>query len=184
MESMKWLTRSQSIVLFGMGIVFPFYIIFINKIGANFTEFGIAFAIFSISAALAHKFVGKYSDRFGRKIFLLINSWGIAVTFLLFPIVTTIMQVYVLQAILGIFGAMQKTSEKAIVADLTDGGKRGLEIGSYHGWIAIFSALAVIAGGYLIDIFTLDIIFYIGSVILFLSSFATLKIKENEKTRA
>ena len=178
MEAMKWLTRSQSIVLFGTGIVFPFYIIFINKIGANFTEFGIAFAIFSLSAALVHKFIGRFSDKFGRRIFLLLNSWGIAVLFLLFPIVSNIIQVYVLQALLGIFGAMQKTSEKAIVADLTDGKQRGKEIGVYHGWIAVFSALAVIAGGYLIDLFTLDIIFYIGSIILFLSSFAILKIKE------
>lgn len=177
-KSMKWLTIAQSIVLFGTGIVFPFYIIFIRKIGANFTEFGIAYALFALSSAIVHKFIGKSSDKFGRKIFLLLNSWGVAVLFLLFPIVTNIIQVYVLQIILGVFGAMQKTSEKSIVADFTDGKERGRHIGVYHGWIAIFSALAVVAGGYLIDLLTLEIIFYIGSVILFLSGIAILKIKE------
>jgi MFS family permease len=177
-RTMKWLTISQSIVLFGMGMVFPFYIIFIRKIGANFTEFGIAYALFALSAAIFHKLIGKGSDRFGRKIFLLLNAWGVAILFLLFPIVTNIMQVYVLQIILGIFGAMQKTSEKAIVADFTDGKNRGKHIGIYHGWIAIFSALAVVVGGYLIDLLTLEIIFYIGSLILFLSGLAILKIKE------
>lgn len=177
-KSMKWLTITQSIVLFGTGIVFPFYIIFIKKIGANFTEFGIAYALFAMSSAIFHKIIGKGSDKFGRKIFLLLNSWGVAILFLLFPIATSITQVYFLQIILGIFGAMQKTSEKAIVADFTDGKNRGKHIGVYHGWIAVFSSLAVIVGGYLIDLFSLEIIFYIGSVILFLSGLAILKIKE------
>jgi MFS family permease len=175
---MKWLLVSQSIALFGAGIVFPFYIIFIKEIGANFTEFGIAYALFAISAALVHKSIGVSSDKFGRKPFLLINSWGVAILFLIFPIVTNITQVYVLQIFLGIFGAMQKTSEKALVADFTDSEERGKKIGTYHGWIAIFSGLAVIVGGYLIDLFTLSIIFYVGSVILFISGIVILKIKE------
>lgn len=178
MDKLKWLTISQSIVLFGTGIVFPFYVIFIKEIGANFTEFGIAYALFALSSALVHKIIGSYSDKFGRKIFLLLNAWGVAILFLLFPIVTSIIQVYILQIILGVFGAMQKTSEKSIVADFTDAGMRGKQIGNYHGWIALFSALAVVAGGYLIDLFTLEIIFYIGSIVLFLSGLAILKIKE------
>lgn len=178
MNKLKWLTVSQSIVLFGTGMIFPFYIIFIKEIGANFTEFGIAYALFALSSALIHKIIGSYSDKLGRKIFLLTSAWGLAILFLLFPIVTNIIQVYALQIILGVFGAMQKTSEKSIIADFTDIKVRGKEIGNYHGWIAIFSALAVIIGGYLIDLFSIEIIFYIASLILFLSGFATLKIKE------
>jgi MFS family permease len=184
MDKLKWLTISQSMVLFGTGMVFPFYIIFIKEIGANFTEFGISYALFALSSAFVHKVIGSYSDKFGRKIFLLMNAWGMAILFLLFPIVTNIIQVYILQIILGIFGAMQKTSEKSIVADFTDDKFRGKQIGNYHGWIAIFSALAVGVGGYLTDLFTLEIIFYIGAVILFLSGIVILKIKEREDYQA
>src|SRR3989344_1601622 len=95
-ERMKWLMISQSIALFGAGIVFPFYIIFINEIGANFSQFGMAFGLFTISAALVHKYIGDLSDRIGRKIFLLISNWGMAFLFLLFPIVTEIWQIYFL----------------------------------------------------------------------------------------
>lgn len=179
MKHLKWLMISQSIALFGSGIIFPFYIIFIKEIGANFTEFGIAYALFALSSAIVHKLIGDMSDKFGRKIFLLINSWGTAILFLIFPIATKIEHVYILQIVLGIFGAMHKTSEKAILADFTDkDNKRGKSIGIYHGWISIFSALAVVVGGYLIDLFTISIIFYIGSLILFISGFVILKIKE------
>jgi MFS family permease len=166
--------------LFGSGIVFPFYVVFTRQIGANFTEFGIAYALFSVSGALTHMAVGRWSDRFGRKPFLVLNAWGVAALFLLFPLVTSIGQVYALQVVLGVFGAMHRTSEKALVADLTDapGAARGRLIGSYHGWVSIASAFAVIAGGFLIDLFTLKVIFYIGSPILFVSGLLALKLDE------
>lgn len=174
-----WILISQSIVLLGTGIVFPFYIIFIKEIGGNFTDFGIAYAIFSLSSAVSHALVGTWSDVVGRKIFLLINSWGTAVLFLFFPIVTALHQVFVLQMLLGVFGAMYRTSEKALIGDITHSESRGKVIGVYHGWTSVFAALAVIIGGYLIDIFTLSIIFYIGSILLFISGFAILKITDH-----
>ncbi len=178
---MHWLLVSQSVALFGSGIVFPFYIVFTKQIGANFTEFGIAYALFSVSAALTHAWIGRWSDRFGRRRFLLLNSWGTATLLLFFPMATTIWHVYVLQAVLGVFGAMQRTSEKALVADATDGPERGHLIGVYHGWVSIASAFAVILGGYLIDLFTLALIFYIASPILFVSGLLALRIVERPR---
>ena len=179
MKETKWLTISQSIAILGAGLVFPFYILFIKDIGANFSEFGISYGLFTISAAFVHKLIGKGSDKFGRKPFLILNSWGMALLFILFPIVNKIWQVYTIQVVLGIFGAMQKTSEKALVADFIDGSKRGEKIGVYHGWLAVFSGIAVIIGGYVADLLTLEFIFYIGSVFLFISGLLALKIKEN-----
>lgn len=177
---LKWLIISQSIATLGSSLVFPFYILFIREIGANFTEFGISYGLFIISSAFVHKIIGKSSDKFGRKIFLIVNSWGMAIVFLSFPIVTAIWQVYLIQIVLGIFGAMQKTSEKAIVADFTDGNARGEKIGIYHGWLSIFAGIAVIFGGYVADLFTLEIIFYLSSIFMFLSGLFSLKIKEKK----
>lgn len=175
---------SQTIALFAAGIVFPFYIIFTKEIGANFTQFGIAYALFSITAAATHALIGGWSDTFGRKPFLLVNSWGMASLFLLFPMATTLWHVYALQAALGIFGAMHRTTEKALVADLTPASGRGRSIGVYHGWVSVASALAVIAGGFLIDLFTLSVIFYIASPIMFLSGLVALNIAERRPLAA
>ncbi|WP_228547470.1 MFS transporter [Filobacillus milosensis] len=176
---LKWIVISQSLLLFGTGLVFPFYIIFLSEVGGNFSEFGIAYGIFTISSALVHHWVGRRSDKVGRKSFLLINTWGSALIYLTFPIITSIGQVYIIQVLLGILGAMQKTSEKAIVADFTDGESRGKKIGSYHFWVSLFSGFAVIVGGFLIDLLTVDIIFYFGSIILFVSGWFILFINES-----
>jgi MFS family permease len=174
---MHWILISQSTVIFGTSLVFPYYLIFIKELGANFSEYGMAYGLFTISSAVVHRLIGRSSDNLGRKIFLLLNAWGTAVLFLLFPIATDMWQVYVLQTLLGIFGAMQKTSEKAIVADVTDRSERGKWIGSYHSWMSIFAGLAVMAGGFLIDLLTIDIIFYLGSIILFLSGLLMFRYK-------
>lgn len=181
---MRWLLLSQGVALFGSGIVFPFYVLFAREVGANFAEFGIAYALFSLSAAATHALVGRWSDSFGRRPFLLLNSWGTAFLLILLPMVTSIGQLYALQVALGVFGAMHRTTEKALVADLTDGPERGRVIGRYHGWIAIASALAVVVGGYLIDLLTLSVIFYVASPILFVSGLMALRIKEPPRAEA
>lgn len=173
---MRWLLISQNFILFGSSMVFPFYVIFIKEVGANFTQFGFSYALFAISSALMHTFTGRLTDHFGTSLLLAISSWGTAFALVFFPAVTTIYQIYVLQVIMGLFGASQKTAEKTLVADLTDYHGRGKQIGRYHAWTTFFSGLAVIIAGYAIDLFTLDIIFYVGSLFLFVSGFFALKI--------
>ena len=79
---------------------------------------------------------------------------------------------------MGGFSAFQKTSEKCLLADVTSCDKRGTKIGHYHAWTTLFSGFAVIIAGYLVDLFTLDIIFYAGSFIMFLGGFFALKIND------
>ena len=175
---MRWHIISQNIILFAGGMIFPYYVIFIKQTGASYGAFGFAYALFAISSALVHYFVGRLTDRFGRTIFLALSSWGMAFSLVFFPSVTSIYQVYIVQIIMGICNAFQKTSEKALVADMTLPEERGRQIGKYHTWTAIVSALAIVGAGYVIDIFSLNVIFYASSLFMFIGGFASLKIKE------
>lgn len=175
---MRWLLISQNLILFGSSMVFPYYVIFIKEVGANFTQFGFSYALFAISSAAVHNFAGKLTDRFGQSVFLALSAWGTAFALIFFPVVTSIYQVYILQIIMGFFGAFQKTAEKALVADITEFNGRGKQIGKYHAWTTLFSGLAVIVAGYAIDLFTLDIIFYAGSLFMLVSGFVAFKIKK------
>lgn len=177
---MRWLLISQNLILFGSSMVFPYYVIFIKEVGANFTQFGFSYALFAISSALVHNLAGRLTDRFGKSLFLAMSGWGTAFALVFFPGVTEIYQVYILQVIMGVFAAFQKTAEKTLVADITDYTRRGKQIGRYHAWTTLFSGFAVILAGYVIDLFTLNTIFYIGSLLMFVSGFVALKIKDKE----
>ena len=179
-HTMRWLLISQNIVLFASGMVFPYYVIFIKESGATYVAFGFAYALFAISSAVAHYWAGTLTDKYGRGIFLAVSSWGMAFSLVFFPSVTSIYQVFILQIVMGVCNAFQKTSEKALVADMTIPEERGKQIGKYHTWTAIFSALAVIGAGYTIDILSLDVIFYAASLFMFIGGFVSLKIKEKQ----
>ncbi|MCQ6557785.1 MFS transporter [Paenibacillus mendelii] len=181
-SALRWMMLSQSMMTFGGGIVFPFYLIFVKEIGGDFTEYGIAYGLFTLCSAYLNGVFGKSSDRYGRKRFLLLSAWGTALLFLVFPIVTDIWQIYALQILMGVFGAMQKTCEKALLADMTEEGRRGEQIGRYHIGVSICSGLAVMAGGVLIDLFTLDVMFYLGSIVLFLSGLMLSGVGEKTPT--
>ena len=176
---MRWIVFSQSATVLGSSLVFPFYLIFIKEVGGSFFQYGISYGLFTISSAFVHLMIGKWSDRTERKWLLLINSWGMAFLLLFFPLVVHVWQVYILKIFLGVVGAMQKTGEKAILGDFTDETNRGAAIGNYHFWTTVFAGLAVMLGGLMIDLFTLDIIFYVSSLILFISGFFILKIAES-----
>ncbi|SFS74962.1 MFS transporter [Paenibacillus sp. BC26] len=180
-KTMRLMMLSQSMMTFGSGIVFPFYLIFVKEIGGDFTQYGIAYGLFTLCSAYLNWWFGKSSDKYGRKIFLLLSAWGTAVLFLLFPIVSSIWQVYALQIAMGAFGAMQRTCEKALLADLTEEGRRGEQIGRYHVGVSVFSGIAVMAGGFLIDLFTLDLMFYLGSIILFVSGLMLSRVNEGQR---
>ncbi|HEY4553252.1 MAG TPA: MFS transporter [Bacillaceae bacterium] len=175
---MRWVILSQGIAILGSSLVFPFYLIFIKEVGGGYLQYGISYGLFTISSAFVHLLVGRLSDKMGRKLFLLLSSWGMAFLVLFFPLVAHVWQIYALQILLGFVGAMQKTSEKALLADVTKKGSRGVTIGRYHFWTSVFSGVAVMLGGFMIDLFTLDIIFYASSLILFGSGFFVLKINE------
>jgi MFS family permease len=172
---LKWLIISQSTVFFASSLIFPFYILFIKNVGTSFTSFGLSYGLFALSSALLHPLLGRLSIRIDNIAFLIANSWGMSVILLFFPHVTTIVQVYVIQVIMGLFGAMQKHGEKTLIANFTDGVERGPKVGNYHFWTSIFSAIAIILGGVLVDYFTINLIFYVSSIIYFMSGLFLLK---------
>ncbi|TMU87667.1 MFS transporter [Bacillus sp. BHET2] len=166
---MKWFIISQSFAMVAAGVSFPFYLLFIQNIGNSFSSFGFAYGLFTLSAALSHRFIGKVSDMIGGPVLLLMYSIGMSLMFLFIPSVDSVQGVYLVQLILGILGAIQKTSEKVVLSDLTEQASRGKSIGAYHFWTSIFSSVAVMGTGFLLDYFTIHVIFY-GCSIFFMTS--------------
>ncbi len=171
---------SQSFAVMAMSVSFPFYLLFIKNIGTSFSTFGFAYGLFMISSACFHKFIGGIIERYGSKLLLIVYSFGMAILFLFIPWISSIEQVYVFQILLGLFGAVQKTSEKCFISDITNKEKRGKMIGDYHFWTSLFSAFAIIGTGFLLDYVTIMAIFYICSLFFFISGIVLYFYQHNE----
>ncbi len=97
---------------------------------------------------------------------------------LAFPWVMSYGWILVLQLLMGICNAMQKMSERQLLADHTVPGGRGLAIGSYHFWTTVASGIAIVLGGYLIDWLTINVLFYLSALIYGASAWAVWRMQK------
>lgn len=108
--------RIQSMILMSSSIIFPFYLLLVRQIGDSYAQFGLAYGLFTLTSAFAYLGIGRLSDRFGDRSLLVTHTFGMALVLLYVPIVTSISHVYLIQIIMGILGALQKNTEKTILA--------------------------------------------------------------------
>ena len=78
----KLLILSSSVAAFAGGLFAPFWILFIKDFGGGLELFGMAIGLMVIAESATAYFAGKYSDRLGRKIFMILSGFlGAAVIF-------------------------------------------------------------------------------------------------------
>ncbi len=180
-RNFKIFTFSNSLVAFAFGLFGPFYYIFINEIGGSVESFGIAVGLVVLSTALVSLIAGKYSDRFGRKPFLIIGGYTSAVVVFLYTVISSIWQLYLLQIFSGLIIALFETSELSFLGDISTEEERGSEMGTYCALVGVAEAFAIFIGGFLADRFGFEIIFYMVAIIFIISATIMFKLKENRK---
>lgn len=173
----------QGAVGMAASMIFPFYILLLKNVGNSYAQFGWAYGLFALTSALSYPLIGKLADRVGDKQLLLVYSWGMAILLILFPLAYEIWHVYLLQIAMGLLGAIQKNSEKTVLARTVKKETAGKEIGNYHIWTSVAAAIAIIATGYLVDFLTIGSIFYIASLLFAWSGIQILQV-ENSKAEA
>ncbi|AJY76933.1 MFS transporter [Paenibacillus beijingensis] len=170
----KWLIRSQSIVTLAAGMIYPYYLLFLKNLGNSYSKYGLAFAVFTISSALASQWLGARLDRYGPLV-LVLSSLGMTAAMLAFPWVGSYFWVIVLQLLMGTCSAMQKMGERLLLADGSQSGVRGPVLANYQFWTSVASGFAVLIGGYLLDWLTINALFYTSALLYAVSSWAVWK---------
>ncbi|MFD2129894.1 MFS transporter [Pseudogracilibacillus auburnensis] len=165
----------QSTIMMASSMIFPFYVLLLKNVGHNYAQFGWAYGIFALTAAFAYPIIGKVSDKVGDKTLFFIYSFGMSIILLIFPLVTDVWHVYILQLFMGLLGAVQKNTEKTALARNVEKATAGKEIGAYHTTISIVAAIAIILTGYMVDFLTIASIFYVGSIIYIISAILLMK---------
>src|SRR3989338_2422572 len=108
-KNLRIFTFSNSLMALAFGLFGPFYLIFINDIGGSIENFGIAVGLVVLSGALVSLIAGKYSDKFGRKPFLILGGYASAIIVFLYTIINSVWQLYTLQIVSGIIISIFET---------------------------------------------------------------------------
>ncbi len=132
-----------------IGSLFPTLPLYIEEIGATKQQIGIIMGSFAIGLLLFRGWIGRLSDRRGRKIALLIGSFVVAIAPLGYLAVQSVPLLIALRAFHGISIAAFTTSYMALVVDLTPLNIRGQIIGYMSLVTPLGVAIGPTVGGYL-----------------------------------
>ncbi len=177
-NNFRYLLLSSSISAIMAGIFGPFYILYIQKLGGGFENFGIALGLLTISSSLSYYVIGKYSDNIGRKPFMILSSFIGALLLLSYVFISSISQLFVVQVLFGMNDSIWNISETTFLSDITKKKTRGRKIGKYQSITGVLQGIAMFVGGVLVGRMGFEIIFYLGSFITLLSAIPLFFIKE------
>lgn len=107
------------LVMVGFGIIIPVLPFYAEDVGATPTELGLLMAVYSLMQLLFAPMWGRISDRVGRKPIIMIGIAGLALSFFLMAIATTLTMLFVARIIGGLLSAANMPTVMAYVADIT-----------------------------------------------------------------
>lgn len=105
---------------------------------------------------------GSLGDIFGRKRIYLLGLAGFGAVSLLCGLAPSSLALILLRVLQGVFGALLVPGGLAIINTNFPADKRGVAIGSWSAWSAIFAAMGPLVGGYILGIASWRWIFFIN----------------------
>lgn len=136
--------------LFGLGNSSDAFLLMRSQdLGFNGADLLLLYAVFNLVSVVLGVSIGKFSDRVGRKPLLMMGYGLFLLVYLGFAIAQNQGAIWILFGIYGLYTALTRGVQKALVADLVHSGRRGAEIGAYHMLVGLAALPASLLAGFL-----------------------------------
>ncbi len=175
-------TTVSSIWAIVLGFIGPFYVLQVQKLSGGMEKLGAAFGIMVLLQSATPYFAGRFSDRLGRKPFLLATAYTDAAVLFCYTVIHQTYQLYLLQALLGITNGISGTISTSLLGDMTMKEERGAAIGKFNAVVSFCSAIGLFLGGYMVKLYGLTSLFYLASACVALSTGLLFFIREEKQT--
>lgn len=176
-------TTVNSIWAIVMGLIGPFYVVYVSELSGGMEKLGLAFSIMVLVQSGTTYLAGHFSDKLGRRLFLFITAYTDAAVLFMYTVISEPYQLYILQAMLGITNGIVGTIKTSLLGDLTTKAKRGRSVGKFNAFVSLSSAIGLFLGGYLVKLYGIKSLFYLASVVVALSTVLLLFIKEGDRQK-
>lgn len=135
--------------LVGFGIVMPLMPFYVKSMGGNAQTVGLLLAGFSLCQLLATPFLGRLSDRIGRRKVILMSLAGNALAMVIFAAATelSILPLLFLSRLLAGATAGNLSACQAAIADVAEGEERTKGMGRLGAGIGLGMMLGPVIGG-------------------------------------
>lgn len=173
-----WLLCASSFLFFSsFNMLIPELPQYLTDMGGG--EFkGLIIALFTVTAGLSRPFSGKLSDTVGRVPVMAFGSLVCFVCGFLYPLTTTVLPFLLLRLAHGFSTGFKPTGTSAYIADIVPVNRRGESMG-IHGLIgSLGMAFGPFLGGWIVQHFDFNVLFYTSSLLSFLSIAILFNMKE------
>ena len=144
----------------GVGFIGPLLPLYARDLGAAGLSLGMIFAGFSMARLLLVPFIGRLSDRFGRKLFLAVGLAAYSVFSLAYLNADTAWHLILVRVFHGASAGMVIPVAQAYIGDIAPKGREGSFMGTFM--VSLFTAFGIgpLLGGGLADRFGMESVFY------------------------
>lgn len=159
-KNMVLLLISISLFFSSFYLLLPTLPLYVQDMGGDQKIVGIIIGVFTISSVIVRPFSGRFTDRFGRRIFLILGALIFFISPLLYYTTTTVPALFLVRIFHGLGIAFFTVSAVAMIADMSPPGRRGEAFGAFglSAMIALTGSPAV--GTWLLTQFSFRGVFY------------------------
>jgi MFS transporter, DHA1 family, multidrug resistance protein len=152
----------------GVGIVVPLLPVYAHSLGAAGIYIGLIFGAFSISRTFFLPYFGRWSDRKGRKPFIVVGLLAYTVVSAAFIFSASVTHLIVIRFLQGIASAMIMPVVQAYVGDITPPGREGFMMGLFNMSLFLGLSLGPVAGGLINDFVGMNATFAAMGILSFI----------------
>ncbi len=183
-KEIKLLVTTASFYILAIGMLMPFYAIFVGEINGDISLVGVSFSIFTLTAGIFVYFISKWEDHVHHKEKLLILSYGMRIfIFLSFIFISKPYHLFITQFFLGIAEAISGPVFNTLYSTHLDKGKFTSEWGLLSTAFFVISALAALVGGFIIKSLGFQSLFLLMAGISAVSFFVSIYLYYIEKKK-
>lgn len=151
-KSLRILIFTNTVMVFIIGMLAPFYAVFVQKIGGNIAFAGFSWAVFSIVAGILILLFSNWQLKIKEQELLLALGYLIrGVVFLSYAFMGNITQLIFTQILWGIGAALSTPAFDAVYSAHTNQKDSIVQWGQWEGIASVATGLAAIIGGILIQ---------------------------------
>ncbi|WP_042350625.1 MFS transporter [Bacillus massiliigorillae] len=170
------------IVFLGIGLIVPIMPTFIDEMHLSGSIMGYMMAAFSLTQFIMSPFAGKWIDRFGRKIMIVVGLFIFSLSELIFGLGTDVSVLFLSRILGGVSAAFIMPGVTAFMADITTVEERAKSMGYISAAISLGFIIGPGIGGFVAE-FGVRAPFYFAAVIAFIVAVISLIILKEPLTK-
>jgi multidrug resistance protein len=145
----------------GIGIIAPLLPIYARNLGATGVWVGVIFAGYAISRTVVLPFVGRLSDRRGRKLVISVGLFVFILTSFAYVLADSVVTLLVIRLLQGVAAGFVQPIAQAYIGDIAPEGEEGKWMGFFNATFLFGWGCGPLMGGILTDYFGMDSAFYV-----------------------